>query len=169
MNKTIIALSLLSAILLVSSIGIFCWGRNQLTSKEIYRTKLENKDNYCKKLEQEYKILQIKYEKLKEHTGLTYDYQNGDFMKKSEPKQNINWNNVNLSNVLIPESKHSTEYIPVTGTFNNRTVYIEQEPKYQTNTEIQERRLMEAESKINHLETERDMRLFLPRPLKRWF
>ena len=168
MNKTIITLSFLSAILLASSIGVFCWGKNQQTSKEIYRTKLENKDSYCKKLEEEYKILQVKYEKLKEHTGLTYDYQNGDFMKK--PKQNnINWNNVNLSNVIIPESKHNTEYIPNTGTFNSRPVYTEQKTDYTSSTEIQERRLMEAESKINHLEAESDMRLFLPRPLKRWF
>lgn len=117
-------------------------------SAAIYKSRLQNKEQYSKQLEADIRTLQ------ESNRSKIY----------SEKKININPYSY-IPDIPEAHRTHREYYYPTQPTYTpppqTENYYKKSQEDYlqQQNKEIEERRIMQLESKVNHLELERDMRL----------
>lgn len=163
-NKTTIILSFTCAALLISPIALLGYGIEQHASRENYRIKFENKDAYTKELEQQYKDLQYKYETLKEQTNLTYNYETGNFSKKSEPDKKTAFLRL-LPNMYVPP-RSSEPYVPVQPieNFRPQTVYIDNSQRSYPSASSYDPAMQNAARSLNNIDVNMTLDSMSQRP-----
>ena len=109
-----------------------------LNSCEIYKQRLNDKINYSKNLENEYKVLQKKYEDLKQDN--------------ISPKKYVDWSKIDTSNIKPQTS--SNDYFEPSQTINKPSYIPEQKnnlPQYNYEAEQKERDLIRIENTIQQV------------------
>ena len=167
-EKTVLIMGLMVIIsFIIAAISIY-YGAYNSYSRHIYKTKFLHADTERAILQDNYRELENKYETLKKQTGMTYNYNTGNFDKFIPPVEyNIN-DRINWGNLTPPKINKDYYYTPQIET---KTVYIETPTpslkKYDSGYEDEERerRLMRLEGKMNNYELERDFRIFTGRSL----
>lgn len=170
-NKAFLIMLLITILSTIITLCSLSFGLYYKYSSNCYKTRLEYSVQDRKILQEKYKELENKYEVIKKQTGLTYNYNTGGFDKIIEPERETNWNNVQL-----PEYNYNYEYRPTEFTtpkaiyyntsYNDVNEDTNSKNKLDTlEKEINERRLIRLESKMNNYELEHDFEFFTGKSL----
>lgn len=170
-NKAFLIMFLITILSNIITLCSLSFGIYYKYSSNCYKTRLEYSEQNRKILQDKYKELENKYEVIKKQTGLTYNYNTGEFDKIIEPEREINWNNVQF-----PEYNNNYEHRPTEFTAPKAIYYNTSynDVKEDTNSknkpdtlekEINERRLIRLESKMNNYELEHDFEFFTGKSL----
>ncbi len=120
-----------------------------LNSCEIYKQRLNDKINYSKNLENEYKILQEKYEDLKQNN--------------ISPKKYIDWNKIDTSSIK-PQASSNDYYAP-SQTINKPSYIPEQKnnlPQYDFDAAKKERDLMRIDNTMQQVKEQATFEQLFP-------